>query len=348
MNKSDFYYDLPEELIAQTPAEPRDSSRLLVYDRTNDTIEHKHFYDLPDYLKIGDVLVINNTRVLPARIYGVKAVTGAKVEFLLHKRINLTDWEVLVKPAKKASVGAEFVFSDKLRAEVIEYEGEGLRKVRFSFDGVFEDVLSEIGEMPIPPYIHEKLKEKERYQTVYAKENGSSAAPTAGLHFTPELLNKIRAMSVEVVEVLLHVGLGTFRPVKTENITDHKMHSEYYCVTEQAANAINLAKSEGRRVIAVGTTSVRVLESAFKNGKLQAESGETSIFIYPPYKYKAVDALVTNFHLPESTLIMLVSAFMGRENALRMYETAVKERYRFFSFGDACFITGKPKEETND
>ncbi len=348
MNKSDFYYDLPEELIAQTPAEPRDSSRLLVYDRTNDTIEHKHFYDLPDYLKIGDVLVINNTRVLPARIYGVKAVTGAKVEFLLHKRINLTDWEVLVKPAKKASVGAEFVFSDKLRAEVIEYEGEGLRKVRFSFDGVFEDVLSEIGEMPIPPYIHEKLKEKERYQTVYAKENGSSAAPTAGLHFTPELLNKIRAMGVEVVEVLLHVGLGTFRPVKTENITDHKMHSEYYCVTKQAANAINLAKSEGRRVIAVGTTSVRVLESAFKNGKLQAESGETSIFIYPPYKYKAVDALVTNFHLSESTLIMLVSAFMGRENALKMYETAVKERYRFFSFGDACFITGKPKEETND
>ena len=348
MNKSDFYYDLPEELIAQTPVEPRDSSRLLVYDRTNDTIEHKHFYDLPEYLKNGDVLVINNTRVLPARIYGIKAVTGAKVEFLLHKRINLTDWEVLVKPAKKASVGAKFIFSDKLRAEVIEYEGEGLRKVRFTFDGVFEDVLSEIGEMPIPPYIHEKLKEKERYQTVYAKENGSSAAPTAGLHFTPELLNKIRAMGVEVVEVLLHVGLGTFRPVKTENITDHKMHSEYYCVTEQAANAINLAKSEGRRVIAVGTTSVRVLESAFKNGKLQAESGETSIFIYPPYKYKAVDALVTNFHLPESTLIMLVSAFMGRENTLRMYETAVKERYRFFSFGDACFITGKPKEETND
>lgn len=346
MNKSDFYYDLPEELIAQTPVEPRDSSRLLVYDRSDNTIEHKHFYDLPDYLKKGDVLVINNTKVLPARIYGVKAVTGAKVEFLLHKRINLTDWEVLVKPAKKASVGAEFVFSDKLRAKVIEYEGEGLRKVRFTFDGVFEDVLSEIGEMPIPPYIHEKLTQKERYQTVYAKENGSSAAPTAGLHFTPELLDKIRAMGVEIVEVLLHVGLGTFRPVKTENITDHKMHSEYYCVTEQAANAINAAKSEGRRVIAVGTTSVRVLESAFKNGKLQAESGETSIFIYPPYKYKAVDALVTNFHLPESTLIMLVSAFMGRENSLKMYEVAVKERYRFFSFGDACFITGKPKDDT--
>ena len=345
MNKSDFYYELPEELIAQTPIEPRDASRLLVYDRSTNTIEHKHFYDLPDYLHKGDVLVINNTRVLPARIYGVKAVTGAKVEFLLHKRINLTDWEVLVKPAKKASVGAKFVFSDKLSAEVIEYEGEGLRKVRFTFDGVFEDVLSAIGEMPIPPYIHEKLKEQERYQTVYAKENGSSAAPTAGLHFTPELLNKLRAMGVEIVEVLLHVGLGTFRPVKADDITEHKMHSEYYCVTQKAADEINAAKAEGRRIIAVGTTSVRVLESAFRDGKLHAESGETSIFIYPPYKFKAVDALVTNFHLPESTLIMLISAFMGRENALKMYETAVKERYRFFSFGDACFITGKPTDE---
>lgn len=345
MNKSDFYYELPEELIAQTPIEPRDASRLLVYDRSTNTIEHKHFYDLSDYLHKGDVLVINNTRVLPARIYGVKAVTGAKVEFLLHKRINLTDWEVLVKPAKKASVGAKFVFSDKLSAEVIEYEGEGLRKVRFTFDGVFEDVLSAIGEMPIPPYIHEKLKEQERYQTVYAKENGSSAAPTAGLHFTPELLNKLRAMGVEIVEVLLHVGLGTFRPVKADDITEHKMHSEYYCVTQKAADEINAAKAEGRRIIAVGTTSVRVLESAFRDGKLHAESGETSIFIYPPYKFKAVDALVTNFHLPESTLIMLISAFMGRENALKMYETAVKERYRFFSFGDACFITGKPKDE---
>ena len=345
MNKSDFYYELPEELIAQTPIEPRDASRLLVYDRSTNTIEHKHFYDLPDYLHKGDVLVINNTRVLPARIYGVKAVTGAKVEFLLHKRINLTDWEVLVKPAKKASVGAKFVFSDKLSAEVIEYEGEGLRKVRFTFDGVFEDVLSAIGEMPIPPYIHEKLKEQERYQTVYAKENGSSAAPTAGLHFTPELLNKLRAMGVEIVEVLLHVGLGTFRPVKADDITEHKMHSEYYCVTQKAADEINAAKAEGRRIIAVGTTSVRVLKSAFRDGKLHAESGETSIFIYPPYKFKAVDALVTNFHLPESTLIMLISAFMCRENALKMYETAVKERYRFFSFGDACFITGKPKDE---
>ena len=345
MNKSDFYYELPEELIAQTPIEPRDASRLLVYDRSANTIEHKHFYDLPDYLHKGDVLVINNTRVLPARIYGVKAVTGAKVEFLLHKRINLTDWEVLVKPAKKASDGAKFVFSDKLSSEEIEYEGEGLRKVRFTFDGVFEDVLSAIGEMPIPPYIHEKLKEQERYQTVYAKENGSSAAPTAGLHFTPGLLNKLRAMGVEIVEVLLHVGLGTFRPVKADDITEHNMHSEYYCVTQKAADEINAAKAEGRRIIAVGTTSVRVLESAFRDGKLHAESGETSIFIYPPYKFKAVDALVTNFHLPESTLIMLISAFMGRENALKMYETAVKERYRFFSFGDACFITGKPKDE---
>ncbi len=341
MNKSDFYYDLPTELIAQTPIEPRDFSRLLVYNRTNNLMEHKHFYDLPNYLQKSDVLVINNTRVLPARIYGKKSDTGAKVEFLLHKRINLTEWEVLVKPAKKATVGTKFDFSENLSAEVIEYEGEGLRIVRFTFDGVFEDVLSKIGEMPIPPYIHEKLKEQERYQTVYAKENGSSAAPTAGLHFTPELLDKIRSMGVEIVEVLLHVGLGTFRPVKTENITDHKMHSEYYCVSEQAANSINRAKSEGRRIIAVGTTSIRVLESAFRNGKLHAESGETSIFIYPPYKYKAVDALITNFHLPESTLIMLVSAFMGRENTLNMYKTAVAEKYRFFSFGDACFIMGK-------
>ncbi len=338
MNKSDFYYDLPEALIAQTPVEPRDSSRMLVYNRTDNTILHKHFYDLPDFLKAGDVLVINNTKVLPARIYGHKSQTGGKVEFLLHKRLNLTDWEVLVKPAKKATVGTEFIFSEHLRATVLEYEGEGLRLVRFAFDGVFEDVLSEIGEMPLPHYIHEKLKEQGRYQTVYAKENGSSAAPTAGLHFTPQLLDKIRAKGVEIAEVLLHVGLGTFRPVKTENILDHKMHSEYYSVSESAANIINSAKKEGRRVIAVGTTSVRVLESAFKNGQLQVENGETSIFIYPPYRFKAVDALITNFHLPESTLIMLVSAFMGRENALSMYKTAVEEKYRFFSFGDSSLI----------
>lgn len=338
MNKSDFYYNLPEELIAQTPVEPRDHSRMLVYDRETGEIEHKHFYDIIDYLKAGDVLVINDTKVLPARIYGVKEGTGAKIEFLLHKRIRLDEWEVLVKPAKKATVGAVIRFSDELTATVTGYIGEGLRTVRFSYDGVFEDILSRVGEMPLPHYIHERLCDGTRYQTVYARESGSSAAPTAGLHFTPELLQKIRDKGVEVVKVLLHVGLGTFRPVKAENILDHKMHSEYYCVTPEAAAAVNKAKAEGRRVIAVGTTSVRTLESAWHDGKLNAESGETSIFIYPPYKFKAVDALITNFHLPESTLIMLVSAFIGRENALKMYECAVENKYRFFSFGDATFL----------
>lgn len=338
MNKSDFYYNLPEELIAQTPVEPRDHSRMLVYDRETGEIEHKHFYDIIDYLKAGDVLVINDTKVLPARIYGVKEGTGAKIEFLLHKRIRLDEWEVLVKPAKKATAGAVIRFSDELTATVTGYIGEGLRTVRFSYGGVFEDILSRVGEMPLPHYIHERLSDGTRYQTVYARESGSSAAPTAGLHFTPELLQKIRDKGVEVVKVLLHVGLGTFRPVKAENILDHKMHSEYYCVTPEAAAAVNKAKAEGRRVIAVGTTSVRTLESAWHDGKLNAESGETSIFIYPPYKFKAVDALITNFHLPESTLIMLVSAFMGRENALKMYECAVENKYRFFSFGDATFL----------
>lgn len=338
MNKSDFYYNLPEELIAQTPVEPRDHSRMLVYDRETGEIEHKHFYDIIDYLKAGDVLVINDTKVLPARIYGVKEGTGAKIEFLLHKRIRLDEWEVLVKPAKKATVGAVIRFSDELTATVTGYIGEGLRTVRFSYDGVFEDILSRVGEMPLPHYIHERLSDGTRYQTVYARESGSSAAPTAGLHFTPELLQKIRDKGVEIVKVLLHVGLGTFRPVKAENILDHKMHSEYYCVTPEAAAAVNKAKAEGRRVIAVGTTSVRTLESAWHDGKLNAESGETSIFIYPPYKFKAIDALITNFHLPESTLIMLVSAFMGRENALKMYECAVENKYRFFSFGDATFL----------
>ncbi len=338
MNKSDFYYNLPEELIAQTPVEPRDHSRMLVYDRETGEIEHKHFYDIIDYLKAGDVLVINDTKVLPARIYGVKEGTGAKIEFLLHKRIRLDEWEVLVKPAKKATVGAVIRFSDELTATVTGYIGEGLRTVRFSYDGVFEDILSRVGEMPLPHYIHERLSDGTRYQTVYARESGSSAAPTAGLHFTPELLQKIRDKGVEIVKVLLHVGLGTFRPVKAENILDHKMHSEYYCVSPEAAAAVNKAKAEGRRVIAVGTTSVRTLESAWHDGKLNAESGETSIFIYPPYKFKAVDALITNFHLPESTLIMLVSAFIGRENALKMYECAVENKYRFFSFGDATFL----------
>ena len=339
LKRSDFYYDLPEELIAQTPVEPRDSSRMLVYDRKTGEMRHdKHFYDIIDYFNKGDVLVVNDTKVLPARIYGSKK-TGAKVEFLLHKRIDLTDWEVLVRPARKARPGEEIVFSEKLKAQVLEYGEEGLRKVRFIFDGVFEDVLSQIGEMPLPPYIHEKLKDKDRYQTVYANKEGSSAAPTAGLHFTPALLEKLKEKGVEIVKVLLHVGLGTFRPVKADVITDHKMHSEFYQVTQQSADAINKAKSEGRRIVACGTTSVRVLESAStQEGVLKAESGFTEIFIYPSYKFKMVDSLITNFHLPESTLVMLVSAFMGKENALNMYEIAVKERYRFFSFGDATLI----------
>lgn len=338
MKKSDFYYDLPEELIAQHPAEPRDSARLLVYHKDSGKIEDKHFYDIIDYLKPGDVLVINDTKVIPARIYGHRDATGGKIEFLLHKRIDLTDWEVLAKPARKALPGNIIRFSDKLYAEVLSCGEDGIRHVRFHFDGVFEDILREIGEMPLPHYIHEKLEDDEQYQTVYARESGSSAAPTAGLHFTEELLEKIKAKGVEIVKVLLHVGLGTFRPVKTDEITDHKMHSEYYCVTKEPADAVNKAKSEGRRIIAVGTTSVRVLESATFDGKLQEKSGFTEIFIYPPYQYKMVDALITNFHLPESTLVMLVSAFIGRENTLAMYKYAVEQKYRFFSFGDACFL----------
>lgn len=338
MKKSDFYYDLPEELIAQHPAEPRDSARLLVYHKNSGKIEDKHFYDIIDYLRPGDVLVVNDTKVIPARIYGYRDTTGGKIEFLLHKRVDLTDWEVLAKPARKALPGNIIRFSDKLYAEVLSCGEDGIRQVRFHFDGVFEDILREIGEMPLPHYIHEKLEDDEQYQTVYARESGSSAAPTAGLHFTEELIEKIKAKGVEIVKVLLHVGLGTFRPVKTDEITDHKMHSEYYCVTKEAADAVNKAKSEGRRIIAVGTTSVRVLESATFDGKLQEKSGFTEIFIYPPYKYKMVDALITNFHLPESTLVMLVSAFIGRENTLAMYKYAVEQKYRFFSFGDACFL----------
>lgn len=338
MKKSDFYYDLPEELIAQHPAEPRDSARLLVYHKDSGKIEDKHFYDIIDYLMPGDVLVVNDTKVIPARIYGRRDVSGGKIEFLLHKRIDLTDWEVLAKPARKALPGNIIRFSDKLCAEVLSCGEDGIRRVRFRFDGVFEDILREIGEMPLPHYIHEKLEDSEQYQTVYARESGSSAAPTAGLHFTEQLLEKIKAKGVEIVKVLLHVGLGTFRPVKTDEITDHKMHSEYFCVTKEAADAVNAAKAEGRRVIAVGTTSVRVLESATVDGKLQPLSGFTQIFIYPPYEYKTVDALITNFHLPESTLVMLVSAFIGRENTLAMYKYAVEQKYRFFSFGDACFL----------
>ena len=336
--KSDFNYNLPPELIAQTPVEPRDCSRLLVYNRATDRVEHRIFRDITQYLKPGDVLVINNTKVLPARLYALTE-HGGHVEVLLLKRLDIDRWEVLVKPGKKCRIGTRLTVSPKLSLTVEGITDSGERIVKFDCDGVFEEVLDEVGSMPLPPYIHEKLKDKNRYQTVYAKTDGSAAAPTAGLHFTPELLQKIKDMGVEVVEVLLHVGLGTFRPVKEDVITDHKMHSEYFCVTEQAAAAINKAKAEGRRVIAVGTTSVRTLESATgDDGIIRAQSGNTQIFIYPPYKFKCVDALITNFHLPESTLIMLVAAMTGREKILEIYNEAVREKYRFFSFGDAMLI----------
>lgn len=336
--KSDFFYELPPEQIAQTPAQPRDSSRLLVYDRATDRVEHKIFRDVTQYLKKGDVLVVNNTKVLPARMYA-HTEHGGLVEILLLKRRDKDVWEVLAKPGKKCAIGKSFKICDKLSFTVEGVTDSGERVVRFSYDGVFENIIEEVGSMPLPPYIKEKLKDKDRYQTVYAKTDGSAAAPTAGLHFTPELLSKIKGMGVEVVEILLHVGLGTFRPVKEEIITDHKMHSEYYEVSEEAAAAINKAKAEGRRIIAVGTTSVRTLESATDDdGVIKAGHGDTSIFIYPPYKFKCVDALITNFHLPESTLIMLVAALVGREKILSLYKTAVEEGYRFFSFGDAMLV----------
>ena len=339
MKTSDFDYFLPENLIAQTPATPRDSSRLLVYDREKDKVYHKHFYDVKDFLKKGDVLVRNNTRVLPARMFGYTP-NGGKVEVLLLKRFNLNEWEVLVKPGKKAKPGAKLVFNQELCLEVLEtIEESGSRRVRFEYNGVFEDVISRIGEMPLPPYITEKLSDKERYQTVYAKVDGSAAAPTAGLHFTDSLIEEIKAMGVEIVDVLLHVGLGTFRPVKSEDILEHHMHSEYYEIDQTACDVINKAKKEGRRIIAVGTTSVRTLESvADENGFLKATKGNTEIFIYPPYKFKCVDALITNFHLPKSTLLMLVSSLSTREKILELYNLAVQEKYRFFSFGDACLI----------
>ena len=339
LKKSDYFYELPQELIAQTPVEPRDSSRLLVYDRKTRKVEHTVFHDIVKYLKKGDVLVINNTKVLPARMFAYTK-NGGRVEVLLLKRQNLTDWEVLVKPGKKAKVGTELIVSDELSLKVTDRTETGERIVSFRYEGVFEDILSRVGSMPLPPYIHEKLQDATRYQTVYCKTDGSAAAPTAGLHFTKELLRQIKEMGVQVAEVLLHVGLGTFRPVKEEDLTEHVMHSEYYCVSQEAADVVNAAKREGRRVIAVGTTSVRTLETvADENGFLHACSGDTSIFIYPPYRFKCVDALITNFHLPESTLIMLVSALMGREECLAVYREAVEQRYRFFSFGDAMFIT---------
>lgn len=339
MKKSDFYYDLPERLIAQTPIEPRDHSRLLVYNKQNNQIEHKHFYDIIDYLNEGDVLVINNTKVLPARIYCHRVGKDESIEVLLLKRIDYNHYECIAKPAKKLKIGAEVIFSDKLAGVVKEIGDQGIRVIEFVFDGVLENILNEIGTMPLPQYIKEKLEDQSRYQTVYCKEVGSSAAPTAGLHFTPELLQKIKEKGVEIAEVLLHVGLGTFRPVKEDDILKHHMHSEYCEISEQTAEIINKAVREGRRIICVGTTSVRTVESLSNDdGFVEASCKDTNIFIYPGYKFKVVKGLITNFHLPESTLIMLVSAFMGRENALKMYEVAVKEEYRFFSFGDATFI----------
>ncbi len=336
--KSDFYYHLPEEQIAQTPASPRDSSRLLVYHRDTKTIEDKIFRDIADYLQAGDLLVVNNTKVIPARVYAQTAHGGA-VEILLLKRRDLKEWEVLMRPGKKGKIGAKMTVNDELSFTVKDITDSGERIIEFEYDGAFEDILSRVGTMPLPPYIKEKLQDQSRYNTVYSKVDGSAAAPTAGLHFTPQLMQKLRDKGIEFAEVLLHVGLGTFRPVSEEVITDHKMHSEFYQIGEEAAEKINRAKAEGRRVIAVGTTSVRTLESvANEQGMVRACSGNTEIFLYPPYKMKCVDALITNFHLPESTLIMLVACLTGREEILSVYQYAVENQYRFFSFGDACLI----------
>ena len=338
MQLSDFMYDLPEERIAQTPVEPRDTSRLMVIHRNDHSIDHKHFYDIIDYLNSGDVLVINETRVIPARLLGEKP-TGGACEILLLKQLAPKKWETLVRPGKKLKPGAQVLFGGgKLTATIVETTADGGRIVDFECEGSMEAALDELGEMPLPPYIHEKLENRDRYQTVYARQEGSAAAPTAGLHFTPELMDKIRAKGVEIVPVLLHVGLGTFRPVKVDNIEEHEMHSEYFEVTEEAAARINAARERGNRVIAVGTTSVRTLESAAENGKLMAKRGDTKIFIRPGYKWQMVDALITNFHLPGSTLLMLVSALYDREHMLDAYNIAVKDEYRFFSFGDAMFI----------
>lgn len=340
ISTKDFYYDLPEERIAQTPLEDRTSSKLLVLDRETGEIEHKHFRDILEYLKPGDCLVMNNTRVIPARLYGSKEGTGGKIEFLLLKRISLDDWEVILKPGKKAKPGARFIFGDGiLKAEVLEIIEDGKRIVRFEYDGVWEEILDRLGEMPLPPYIKEKLTDRERYQTVYSKIEGSAAAPTAGLHFTTELLKKVKDAGVSIAELTLHVGLGTFRPVSVENAEEHIMHTEYYEVSKESAELINRTRQNGGKIIAVGTTSVRTLETVAKeNGEMCEQCGDTNIFIYPGYKFKAVDGLITNFHLPESTLLMLVSALAGKENILNAYKTAIDMEYRFFSFGDAMFI----------
>ncbi|MCD8370766.1 MAG: tRNA preQ1(34) S-adenosylmethionine ribosyltransferase-isomerase QueA [Clostridiales bacterium] len=340
MNVKDFYYDLPKELIAQDPLEDRSSSRLLVLDRNTGEIAHRTFLDITEYLRPGDCLVINDTKVIPARLLGVKADTGAKVEVLLLKRKEHDIWETLVKPGRKCRPGAVLSFGDGLlTATVLDIVDEGNRLIQFSYEGIFEEILDQLGQMPLPPYITHQLKDKNRYQTVYAKHEGSAAAPTAGLHFTKELLAQIEAMGIHIAHVTLHVGLGTFRPVKAEHVQDHHMHSEFYVVEESEAEKINRTKAAGGRVICVGTTSCRTLESATgEDGILKAGSGWTDIFIYPGYRFKILDCLITNFHLPESTLIMLVSALAGREQVLHAYEEAVKERYRFFSFGDAMFI----------
>ena len=334
-----YFYDLPNELIAQHPVSPRDSSRLLHYDIVSDKVEHKIFREIEDILEKGDVLVINNTKVIPARIFGYDD-KGREYEILLLKRLNYKEWEVILKPARKAKIGSQIVINEELKLTIKAIKPDnGVRIIEFDFDGVFEDILDRVGNMPLPPYITEKLKDKTRYQTVYAKHDGSAAAPTAGLHFTPELLERLKNKGVEIVEVLLHVGLGTFRPVKSKNILEHAMHEEYYKVSEESATAINKAIKEGRRVIAVGTTSVRTLESASNDdGFVVAGEGNTQIFIYPGYKFKIVKGLITNFHLPESTLIMLVSAFIGRDKTLEIYNTAVSEKYRFFSFGDSMIL----------
>ena len=340
MNVSDFNYELPKELIAQDPLEKRSESRLMVLDKATGKVTHKHFYDIIEYINEGDCLIINNTKVIPARLYGVKEDTGAAIEILLLKRVDGNTWECLSRPGKKARVGARIVFGEGLlTGEIVDVVEEGNRLIRFEYDGIFEEILDKLGEMPLPPYITHKLQDKSRYQTVYAKYDGSAAAPTAGLHFTPELLQRLRDKGVKIAEVTLHVGLGTFRPVKVENVLEHHMHSEYYEITKEACDIINDTKANGGKIISVGTTSTRTVESAAdENGLLTPKKGDTDIFIYPGFNFKVIDCLITNFHLPESTLIMLVSALAGRENVLAAYEEAVKERYRFFSFGDAMFI----------
>ena len=339
MELKEFNYNLPEELIAQVPINNRDTSRLMVLDRKEQTIQHKVFKDILDYLKPGDCLVRNNTKVIPARLYGKKE-TGANVEFVLLKNIEGDIWEAMVRPGNKLHIGTKVVFGEGLlKADILDTTEDGTRKVKFTYNGIFNEILDKIGLMPLPPYIHEELKEKDRYQTVYAKYEGSAAAPTAGLHFTDELLKKIEEKGIQIANVTLHVGIGTFRPVKEKNIEDHHMHTEHYYIKEEDVNKINTAKLNGNRVIAVGTTSCRTLETvADENGLVSVKEGDTGIFIYPGYKFKCIDGLITNFHLPESTLLMLISAFAGKEYVLKAYAEAVKERYRFFSFGDAMFI----------